>query len=250
MKKLIPALCMLLVSAVLLGTSTFAWFSMNKTVTATGMEVTAMSSSVDLIIGISNDIATVQTDLDKEVAFTKTGDDVKVYPSAYFKDGDISIPEGSAKVTNATSAAQVKNWYYKVADQASASVSTGSATALASFENYVLTYDLYITVAKGSNAVKDLKVSSATIESNLTSSSESKTNAAVRALVVSDTAVVEIKPGNTSSDTVLASSINDTTLVHITVYVFYDGNDSTVYTNNIANLDGSKIALEFSVEPE
>ena len=32
---------MLLVSAVLLGTSTFAWFSMNKTVTATGMKVIA-----------------------------------------------------------------------------------------------------------------------------------------------------------------------------------------------------------------
>ena len=38
MKKLIPAICLLLVSAVMLGTSTFAWFSMNATVAVTGKE--------------------------------------------------------------------------------------------------------------------------------------------------------------------------------------------------------------------
>lgn len=35
--KLIPAFCMLLISAMLMGTSTFAWFSMNTQVTATGI---------------------------------------------------------------------------------------------------------------------------------------------------------------------------------------------------------------------
>lgn len=43
MKKLIPAISMLLVAACLLGSSTFAWFSMNTTVTATGMQVKAKS---------------------------------------------------------------------------------------------------------------------------------------------------------------------------------------------------------------
>ena len=36
-RKLIPAVVMLLVSAVLMSTASFAWFSMNKQVTATGM---------------------------------------------------------------------------------------------------------------------------------------------------------------------------------------------------------------------
>lgn len=45
MKKLIPALALLLVSAVLLATSSFAWFSMNTTVTVTGMQVTTKVSS-------------------------------------------------------------------------------------------------------------------------------------------------------------------------------------------------------------
>ncbi len=39
LKKLIPAAGMLMLSAAMLGTSTFAWFTMNKEVTVTGMEV-------------------------------------------------------------------------------------------------------------------------------------------------------------------------------------------------------------------
>ena len=49
-RKLIPALCMLLVSALFVGTSTYAWFSMNKTVTATDMKVTAKSDNIYLQI--------------------------------------------------------------------------------------------------------------------------------------------------------------------------------------------------------
>lgn len=41
MRKILPALCMLLVSAVMLGSSTFAWFSSNQTVSASGMDITA-----------------------------------------------------------------------------------------------------------------------------------------------------------------------------------------------------------------
>ena len=43
MKKLIPAICMLLLSAMLMGTSTYAWFSMNTSVSASGMQVKAKS---------------------------------------------------------------------------------------------------------------------------------------------------------------------------------------------------------------
>ncbi len=52
-KKLIPALAMLLVSAVLMSTASYAWFSMNSTVTATGMEVKAATSK-NLLISKDN----------------------------------------------------------------------------------------------------------------------------------------------------------------------------------------------------
>lgn len=52
MKKLIPALALLLVSAVMLATSSFAWFSMNTTVTVTGMSV---STRISDNLQIAND---------------------------------------------------------------------------------------------------------------------------------------------------------------------------------------------------
>ena len=48
-RKLIPALALLLVSAVLMSTASYAWFSMNNKVTVTGMEVKTQVSSNLLI---------------------------------------------------------------------------------------------------------------------------------------------------------------------------------------------------------
>lgn len=55
MKKLIPALCMLLVAACLMGTSTYAWFSANKQVSATGMKVKAASDGGLAIASYTDD---------------------------------------------------------------------------------------------------------------------------------------------------------------------------------------------------
>jgi hypothetical protein len=49
MKKLIPAAGMLMVSAMMLASSTYAWFSMNKVVTATGMQINATSEGALVI---------------------------------------------------------------------------------------------------------------------------------------------------------------------------------------------------------
>ena len=49
MRKLIPAFAMLLVSAIMMSTASFAWFSMNEEVTATGMEIQAKAAGNLLI---------------------------------------------------------------------------------------------------------------------------------------------------------------------------------------------------------
>jgi hypothetical protein len=55
MKKIIPAAGMLAVSAMMLATSTYAWFTMNKEVTVTGMEVhTAVGSNLLIAQTTSN----------------------------------------------------------------------------------------------------------------------------------------------------------------------------------------------------
>lgn len=54
-KKLIPAIAMLMFSAVMLVTSSFAWFSMNKEVSATGMSVKAQGKQIYLQIVAGSD---------------------------------------------------------------------------------------------------------------------------------------------------------------------------------------------------
>lgn len=92
MKKLIPALAMLLVSAILLGTSTYAWFSMNTQVTATGMQVKA----------IAEDGLLIKNELD-----TDTPASWKVSTNATY---------GSLVDLAPTSTADVATWYHNKSD--------------------------------------------------------------------------------------------------------------------------------------
>ena len=50
MRRLIPAIAMLLVSAVMLSTASFAWFTISTSTQVTGMEVTAVAGSSLLIV--------------------------------------------------------------------------------------------------------------------------------------------------------------------------------------------------------
>ena len=102
MKKLIPAIGMTLLGAALLGTSTYAWFSANKTVTATGMNLAAKADSSLLISDksgadfsntmlLQNDVATPAAYMDPVKAtfsdsegtysFKKLNEDGKAYVS-------------------------------------------------------------------------------------------------------------------------------------------------------------------------
>lgn len=60
--------------------------------------------------------------------------------------------------------------------------------------------------------------------------------------------MVELDSAHTSSDVVLINSITDQTLIALDIYIYYNGADESVYTNNIVNLDGARINLEFSVD--
>ena len=77
MRRMIPALCMLLVSAIMLSTASYAWFTMNEAVTATGMQVTAKAGDIFLEIKGTTDCETWKTigtnasahDIDKVFTF-------------------------------------------------------------------------------------------------------------------------------------------------------------------------------------
>lgn len=92
MKKLIPAMCLLLISAILMGTSTYAWFSMNTQVTASNMQVKA----------VAEDGLLIKNELDADSAANW-----KVNTNASY---------GSLVDLAPTSTADVATWYHNKSD--------------------------------------------------------------------------------------------------------------------------------------
>lgn len=108
-KKLIPAICLLLVSVTLLGGTTFAWFSMNNKVTATGMQITAKSNTKFLVISSSVPTAAADslgTATSTDVSSTKKGGiggtTTNVYPVRYNSTGSALTDYYNADVTGKT----------------------------------------------------------------------------------------------------------------------------------------------------
>ena len=71
MRRLIPAMAMLLVSAVMLSTATFAWFTTNEAVTASGMQVQAKATGSLVISTTPLTFTSTSTDADLASAVTQ-----------------------------------------------------------------------------------------------------------------------------------------------------------------------------------
>ncbi len=231
--QLLAAVAMVLVAAIALGGSTFAWFANNSAVTATGMQVTAISAETFLLISSTNTTAAaIQTENKTTTALTVTAEEAKVYPAAH------------NTIANTTDAA-VGSWYTGFsADPSAVTLDNATKTTLTSYDNYVIHKQVWITVAKNSSPVKELKVK-ATI-----AAAGSKTITQAKVLVTSASAAAEMSSASPSPTTILSSgNITDTTVLPLDIYIFIDGNDSAVYTNNFNNLDTATINLEFTATP-
>ncbi|MBO4734554.1 MAG: hypothetical protein J5662_08760 [Clostridia bacterium] len=264
MKKLIPALCMLLISALLLGTSTYAWFSMNTTVTATGMTITAKSDDTYLLISATATTAAgiqTQNDTDEDVvaAYTPAPE---LFPSSpaltaaeagYLTTAtgktvaNAAITTAGVQVDNATKAATVTNWFTaKALDPGAATIDTTTARQLTAFTDYVFVQNFYLTVAAGANPAYQL-----TVTPEITQEGAGTDVDALKFLIVtSDGGYAAISTANNNTPVDIKGSntaLTDTTALTVTLYIYYDGDETEVYTNNIANLTGANIDLTFDV---
>lgn len=269
MKKLILSALLLLVAAVMLGTSTFAWFSMNKTVSATDMEVVVKSDNTYLLISATNTTASaIQAENsgsgNTTVDFAITGTDAQVYPSrpalssaeaAYLTvaathkktDGSLITVAGE-QVDTAAKATTVTNWYTANAQAPGAStIDTATAKQLAAFTDYVIVRTVYLTVAAGANDANNL-----TVTPTITQDGAGSDISAVKVLVVSGSnyVILDYNDNGTPSSihAVSNQTITDSTVVSIGIYIYYDGEDSNVYTNNAAELTGATVELTFEVD--
>lgn len=245
LKKLIPAFCMLLVSVAMLGTSTFAWFSMNKEVKATGMQITAKSDSVYLLIMQGEQTAQqVQTNNSATAEITNSGN-TAMLPAAHetiTKTEDAELKAGDT----------YSNWYYQTAakpDKSDAETNAAKTKlTTTSFSQYVLEYTYTITLAKGSLAQGKLTATAKITAQNSATGSE-RTIDPVKVLVTTTQKAAEFTTTNmTTAQDLYAGSITDTTAIVVKVYIYLDGTNEKVYTNNITNLDGAQIDLTFNVD--
>lgn len=243
--KLIPAFCMLLISAMLMGTSTFAWFSMNKTATVNGLAVKANAESIYLLISntaASTTAAAIQAENGGKgyTTVSETVTNPALKPAALVtkatKDG--------VKETSISDYSNANSWYTAEAIDASASaVKQDSEKKLDTLDGYVFTYTYRMTLAKGSTATNNLKVGTCNFVA-----ANGKNIDAARVLVVCGENTEEFKSGTAAGTKTLATDISDSTVVEVKVYVYIDGNDTSIYTNNAGDLDQANITLTFVVD--
>ena len=244
-KAIVPALAMLLVSAVLLGTSTFAWFSMNDDVTVSGLQITAKSDQVYLIVGGSNDLGTLQGQAEKDSYTFNTGNTAALKPV-----------QPKTTITGATSdyitvAGTAGNWQYKIANASSSANSSSEAKNVETLGEYVLSASVYLTLQKGSVPAENLVVTNAnfTVAGSVAGAGNTVTHGGV---IIAGADGLVCKQTGTELDTTKAivNEITDAKVVEVKIFVYINGEDASVYTDNFKNLDGLKLDLEFKVSPK
>ena len=256
-RKLFSAIAMLAMSAVMLSTSTYAWFSMNKDVTVTSMQLSAKSNDTYLLV---NTTGTAATGSDTE-ALTVTDAQAMLFPASPALDAteagylttsgkivgtDAAITTAGVVVDNTAKAGTVTNWFtaYALAPGA-ATIDATTARQLSSFDNYVIHRTCYLTVTTGSNPANNLYVTP-----TITQKTGGTDVSAVKVIVCTDDggfAVLDSSSGKTNiagTNTDITSSVAR----QVDIYIYYDGDETPVYTNNMANLKGADISLLFDVD--
>ena len=244
-KKLIPALCMLLISAVLMGTSTYAWFSMNTTVTANGMEVKAKSESE--FLQIINQDGTFSDSEAQATATAKTATNT-IKPVVAVKE--ISTSKETITELDDTITADAIKWAEAFSADPNSSTKATNYQEIqnTSINDYTLlnTFKVRMNPKTGVNTSKTpLKVSSVTVEGN-----KDQLKAAVSVLFVcgdnfvlwkNDKVIVTKVAGN-----VLATNVT-TESTEIKVYIFFDGEDPVTTTNNATAVGTDGYNVEFTL---
>lgn len=248
-KKLIPAFCAMLLSACMLGTTTYAWFSVNKTVTATGLSVTAQANTQYFVIS-----GTTKFGADVQHLFTAPtqggipesddGATVNVYPAAYGKTTHDFGADGwwTANVSE----------YDSTDDNKIINVRPLEASTTTVYENerkYFVGYTFYLGLAQTSSEFNgQLKVTFKTEAANAAKVAAVKFE---NEGVTSNNETIEVEKTDhgaartyttTNSYTMTAANANPNGVaekyVKVTVYVFMDGNNALIIDSS-TTLSGS-----------
>jgi hypothetical protein len=229
-KKLIPALAMLLVATMLLGSSTYAWFSMNTTVSASEMKIVAKAADPFLQIKSS-------TDTDWDVATTT------LKQLATDKELLLVAPTSITAGTVAWGAAVSTD-----PDEVQASNNV-KAVAAANLADYVLADTLSFRNTSSTAPAEELVVNNV----NVTKEGTDKLAPSARVLFVwadgyamynADGTLIG---GNSKiADLTVKGGAKDS--IDVQVYMYFDGTDDAAYTNNAEGLADVSANFVFTIK--
>lgn len=231
-KQMGAAIAMVLVAAVALGSATFAWFVSNNKVTATTSNIAAQSNSAYLVI----DKQTTSKTSSSATSYSTDGT-TELYPAKIVPDNGMAVWK-SAYAESATASTMKPNSEFKIGD--------GTA-AKAVKANYAIENTFYVGTGSYDGEftnlhITDVKVAAPTAAENMNLGN------ALRILVVYKNKW-EVWSGNgiklsssvdspTAGGDLLASDevIKSGHDAAVKVYLYYDGDDANVYSNNLEKI--------------
>lgn len=248
-KQLMAAIAMVVVAAVALSSATYAWFVSNNTVKATTSTISAQSNAAFMYI---RDEAEDSTDLTFDTSsITSTA----LYPAHWVtaKTGNYASADiGKFYTAYGTTAAEgtMVASTLTIIPKTSAEGDTDGSPLAAVTGEYAVKNTFYVG-SKGTT-LENLVVAGASFtdgEGNTSTSDNTDLDNALRILVTcgdnwvlcDKSSIIESSNGNKLADTV------SSTETKVEIYVFYDGDDTQVNTNNLPDLkkESKRITVQF-----
>lgn len=256
-RQLLAAIAMVLVAALALGSSTFAWFANNNTVKADGMQINAATEGTMLVISDSK---------------AGLGDKKTAHTFSPLANGENLLP--IHPVYTGVSGGTVAAWNHAYSDNFTTAISNSKETAIAAEQlsgKYYLTTDLYIGLDDTNNTAA---VGAITVTKVTLTSPDNTMLGSARVLMVDESGKVIGCFGNgtclstkgteyaegtaATADTMTALSETNTGTVidglsagddvKVTLYIYFDGRDDSC-TSAKFNANAVTCALEFTAAP-
>lgn len=246
-KQMGAAIAMVLVAAVALGSATFAWFVTNNSVKAQTSSISAQSNASYMTIKYN--ASAVNADSTFDVA---TDESVKLYPATFGEQTGSTKGKFMTGFGTDVNSGVLKGDLSLVGDAGTPEEAVNKNFAKKNTFN----------ISSRGQSLSNLKIASVEAKSadgkDTDLATASGINSALRLLVMcGDRWVVLDKDGTfklgsngiTSADGILADTVTADADTKVDIYVFYEGSDQNVYTNNLKQLtDSSKLTITFTAD--
>ncbi len=271
-RKLFVSIMTLVLTVMALGTSTFAWFSMNTQANATDMVVTAKSNATYLFIGSATatdgasastfqvpTLASVQSGALVTTTLAKTDLTLAAnndrYP-AFFNEKANAIhiqdangtgtsngtdPEGSDTLANGDKYTEIGSEKWYTASNKLSSAAIGQTVNVkeitdAELNKYTVKYTAYLTLSPDSENYAAGNYVKLTF--SIANNGDTAYDASVQAVVEIEDTYYKLDSTNTTAYHPLTAAITNAALTEVNIYVYVNGRSTNVnsdYVNEIAN---------------